>query len=41
MFTVIYLDDFNRKHLTVVKNMIELKFFKDRFVVIEYYIVER
>lgn len=41
MFTVIYLDDFNRKHLTVVKNMMELKFFKDRFVVIEYYMVER
>ena len=41
MFTVIYLDDLNRKHLTVVKNMMELKFFKDRFVVIEYYMVER
>lgn len=41
MFTVIYLDDFNRKHLTVVKNMMELKFFKDRFVVVEYSAIER
>ena len=41
MFTVIYLDDFNRKHLTVVQNMMELKFFQDRFLVIEFYVNER
>jgi hypothetical protein len=41
MFTVIYLDDFNRKHLTVVQNMMELRFFQDRFLVIEFYVNER
>jgi hypothetical protein len=36
MFTVMYIDDFNRKHITVAKNMMELKFLKSRFDVIEY-----
>lgn len=41
MFTVIYLDDYNRKHLTVVQNMIELRFYQDRFLVIEYHVIEK
>lgn len=36
MFTVMYLDDFNRKHITVAKNIIELNFLKNRFDVISY-----
>lgn len=41
MFTVIYLDNRYRKHLTVVKNMMELNLFKSRFIVIEYYVIEK
>lgn len=36
MFTVMYIDDFNKKHITVAKNMMELKNLKNRFDVIEY-----
>lgn len=36
MFTVMYIDDFNKKHITVVRNMMELNFLKSRFDVVEY-----
>lgn len=41
MFIVIYLDDFNRKHWTVARDMVELRFFKDRFEVIEYTVIKK
>lgn len=31
MFAVVYVDDFGKKHYTVVPSAIELKFIKDRF----------
>ena len=31
MFKVFYLDDFNQKHLAIVKNVQELRFLIDRF----------
>ena len=36
MFTVMYIDDFNKKHITVAQNMVELNFLKNRFEVVEY-----
>ncbi len=36
MFTVTYVDDSNKRHITVARNMVELKFLKDRFDIIEY-----
>lgn len=36
MFTVTYVDDFNKKHITVARNMAELKSLKDRFDIVEY-----
>ena len=41
MFTVIYIDDFNKKHITVARNMIEFNFLKSRFIVIEYDLIKR
>lgn len=36
MFTVIYVDDFGRKHLTIAQDMSELHFLEDRFGEIDY-----
>lgn len=36
MFTVIYIDDFGRKHLTVARDLSELHFLEERFDKIEF-----
>lgn len=36
MFTVYYKDDFGKKHLTMVRNMAELNFIKERFFEVDY-----
>lgn len=36
MFTVFYLDDNGRKHLTIINSMAELNFIKDRFERVNY-----
>lgn len=36
MFTVIYVDDFGRKHLTIAQDISELHFLEDRFGEIDY-----
>lgn len=36
MFTVTYIDDFGRKHLTVAQDISELHFLEDRFDEIDY-----
>lgn len=41
MFTVMYLDDLNRKHITVAQNMMELKFIRDRFEIISYDLIDK
>ena len=41
MFTVMYIDDFNCKHLTVARNIAELNFLKSRFDIVEYSPIEK
>ena len=36
MFTIVYVDSMRKKHVTVAKNMKELRNLKDRFKVISY-----
>ena len=36
MFTVTYVDDFGRKHLTIARDISELHFLEDRFGEVDY-----
>lgn len=41
MFEVRYVDDFNKVHYTIAKNISELEFIKERFVQVDYTFVGR
>ena len=41
MFEVRYVDDFNKVHYTIAKNISELEFIKERFAQVDYTFVER
>lgn len=41
MFEVRYVDDFNKMHYTIAKNISELEFIKERFAQVDYTFVER
>ena len=41
MFIVKYVDDFKRIHLTVARNLEELRFLQDRFETVAYEAVEK
>lgn len=35
-YNVKYVDDFNKRHMTIARNKAELKFIKDRFDKVDY-----
>ena len=41
MFEVRYVDDFNKMHYTIAKNISELEFIKERFAQVDYTFVEK
>ncbi len=39
-FLVTYLDDNSTKHITIVKGLDSVNFIKDRFIILDYHVVE-